>query len=73
MMRWHLVHWKQLMHAGKDIKVIGFDATDDAVKSVEDGKLAGTVAQKPELIGKKAVEAAVQSLKGEDSRSINSS
>ncbi|WP_203245865.1 ribose ABC transporter substrate-binding protein RbsB [Sporosarcina beigongshangi] len=51
--------------AGKDITVIGFDATDDAVKSVEDGKLAGTVAQKPELIGKKAVEAAVQSLKGE--------
>lgn len=51
--------------AGKDIKVIGFDATDDAVKSVEAGKLAGTVAQKPDLIGKKAVEAAVQSLKGE--------
>jgi len=51
--------------AGKDIKVVGFDATDDAVKSVEAGKLAGTVAQKPELIGKKAVEAAVQSLKGD--------
>lgn len=51
--------------AGKDIKVIGFDATDDAVNSVQEGKLAGTVAQKPELIGKKAVEAAVQSLKGE--------
>lgn len=51
--------------AGKDIKVVGFDATDDAVKSVEEGKLAGTVAQKPEQIGKKAVEAAVQSLKGE--------
>lgn len=51
--------------SGKDIKVVGFDATDDAVNSVEEGKLAGTVAQKPELIGKKAVEAAVQSLKGE--------
>ncbi|MEK5071598.1 ribose ABC transporter substrate-binding protein RbsB [Sporosarcina sp. FSL K6-1508] len=51
--------------AGKDVKVVGFDATDDAVKSVEAGKLAGTVAQKPELIGEKAVEAAVQSLKGE--------
>lgn len=51
--------------AGKDIKVVGFDATDDAVKSVEEGKLAGTVAQKPEMIGKKAVEAAVQSLNGE--------
>ncbi|WP_338655396.1 ribose ABC transporter substrate-binding protein RbsB [Sporosarcina psychrophila] len=51
--------------AGKEVKVVGFDATDDAVKSVEAGKLAGTVAQKPELIGKKAVEAAVLSLKGE--------
>ncbi|MEK4406417.1 ribose ABC transporter substrate-binding protein RbsB [Sporosarcina sp. FSL K6-6792] len=51
--------------AGKDVKVVGFDATDDAVKSVEAGKLAGTVAQKPDLIGKKAVEAAVLSLKGE--------
>ncbi|QNK87364.1 ribose ABC transporter substrate-binding protein RbsB [Sporosarcina sp. resist] len=51
--------------AGKEVKVVGFDATDDAVKSVEAGKLAGTVAQKPDLIGKKAVEAAVLSLKGE--------
>jgi ribose transport system substrate-binding protein len=51
--------------AGLDIQVVGFDATDDAVKSVEAGKLAGTVAQKPDMIGKKAVEAAVNSLKGE--------
>ena len=51
--------------AGKDILVVGFDATEDAVKSVEDGKLAGTVAQKPDLIGQKAIEAAVKSLKGE--------
>lgn len=50
---------------GKDILVVGFDATDDAVKSVEDGKLAGTVAQKPDLIGQKAIEAAIKSLKGE--------
>lgn len=51
--------------AGKDILVVGFDATGDAVKSVEDGKLAGTIAQKPDLIGQKAVEAAMKSLKGE--------
>ncbi|MER2169616.1 MAG: ribose ABC transporter substrate-binding protein RbsB [Psychrobacillus psychrodurans] len=51
--------------AGKDILVVGFDATGDAVKSVEDGKRAGTVAQKPDLIGQKAVEAAMKSLKGE--------
>ena len=52
--------------AGKDIVVIGFDATDDAVKSVEAGKLAGTVAQKPEEIGEKAMEAAIKALKGEE-------
>lgn len=51
--------------AGKDIVVIGFDATDDAVKAVEDGRLAGTVAQKPAMIGEMAVESAVKSLDGE--------
>ena len=52
--------------SGKDIKVVGFDATDDAIESVKDGKLDGTAAQKPELIGEKAVETAIQSLNGED-------
>ncbi|MBL7575075.1 substrate-binding domain-containing protein [Peptoniphilus asaccharolyticus] len=33
--------------SGKDIKVVGFDATDDAVKSVEAGELAATIAQQP--------------------------
>lgn len=55
-----------IQSAGKDIQVIGFDATDDAVKSVQDGKLSATVAQKPEEIGKKAMEAAVATLNGED-------
>lgn len=50
---------------GKDVVVIGFDATDDAVKAVEEGKLAATIAQKPDLIGQTAIETAVQSLKGE--------
>ena len=34
--------------SGKDIKVVGFDATDDAQKAVKEGKLAATVAQKPD-------------------------
>ncbi|MEK4023741.1 ribose ABC transporter substrate-binding protein RbsB [Sporosarcina sp. FSL W7-1283] len=55
-----------IQSAGKDIVVIGFDATDDAVKSVKDGKLAATIAQKPEEIGKKAMEAAIAALNGED-------
>ncbi|TWT06796.1 ribose ABC transporter substrate-binding protein RbsB [Planococcus sp. CPCC 101016] len=52
--------------SGKDIAVVGFDATDDAVKAVEDGRLDGTIAQKPEMIGEMAVETAVQSLDGEE-------
>jgi ribose transport system substrate-binding protein len=50
---------------GKEIIVVGFDATDDAVQSVNDGKMAATVAQKPDLIGKTALETAVKVAKGE--------
>lgn len=52
--------------SGEEIVVIGFDATDDAVNAVETGELAGTVAQKPDLIGVTAIEIAVQALQGED-------
>lgn len=51
--------------SGKDIKVIGFDATDDAVAAVSAGTLSATVAQKPDEIGVKAIEAAIKYLKGE--------
>lgn len=50
---------------GKEIIVVGFDATDDAVKSVNEGKMAATVAQKPELIGETALQTAVKVAKGE--------
>ena len=50
---------------GKDVKVIGFDATDDAVAAVKAGTLAATVAQKPDVIGVKAVETAIAYLNGE--------
>ncbi len=51
--------------SGRDIIVVGFDATDDAVKSVEEGKLAATIAQKPELMGETVVEIAAKYLNGE--------
>jgi len=57
---------KALQAAGmKDVAVIGFDATDDAVAAVKDGSMKATVAQKPALIGSTAVETAVKYLKGE--------
>ncbi len=51
--------------ANKDVVIIGFDGTDDAVKAVEDGTLAATVAQQPDLMGSLAVENAVKLTKGE--------
>lgn len=52
--------------SGKDIKVVGFDATDDAVAAVKAGKMAATVAQKPDKMGETAVEAAVKLIAGEN-------
>ena len=51
--------------ARKDVIVIGFDATDDAVAKVQAGEMAATVAQQPSLIGEKAIEAAIKVLAGE--------
>lgn len=48
-----------------DIIIVGFDATEDAVKAVKEGKLAATVAQKPAEIGAKGVEAADKIVKKE--------
>ena len=50
--------------SGKDIKIVGFDATDDAQKAVKDGKMAATVAQKPDKMGETAIEAAVSIMAG---------
>jgi ribose transport system substrate-binding protein len=47
------------------IIVVGFDAIDDAIESVKEEGLAGTVAQKPYEIGKMGVDAALKFLKGE--------
>jgi ribose transport system substrate-binding protein len=47
------------------IVFVGFDAIDDAVKAVKDGKLAATVAQQPALMGQMAVETAVKYLNGQ--------
>ena len=46
------------------ILFVGFDAVDDAVKAVTDGKLAATVAQQPDLMGQLGVETAVKYLGG---------
>ncbi len=50
--------------AGKNVLVVGFDATDDAIAAVKAGRMAATVAQQPELIGSTAVENAVNIING---------
>jgi ribose transport system substrate-binding protein len=58
--------FKAIEAAGlKNVVVVGFDATPDAVKAVKAGQLAATVQQKPELIGKMGVDTAIKLGKGE--------
>ena len=51
--------------SGKDVTIVGFDGNDDAIKAVEEGMLSATVAQKPQEMGKLAIETALKYLKGE--------
>ena len=51
--------------AGKNIMVVGFDATDDAIASIKAGQMAATIAQQPALIGSTAVENAMKLINGE--------
>lgn len=48
-----------------DVLVVGFDATDDAVESVQKGDVAATIAQQPKLIGETAVDLAHRFLSDE--------
>jgi ribose transport system substrate-binding protein len=57
---------RALQTAGKsDVLVVGFDGTDDGIKAVESGRMAATVAQRPDQIGAIGVETADKVLKGE--------
>ena len=51
--------------AGKDIVVVGFDATDDAIAAIKAGKMDATIAQQPDLIGATSVEYAKKLIDGE--------
>ena len=51
--------------AKKDILVVGFDATDDAIEAIKEGRMGATIAQQPALIGSTAVENAIKLINGE--------
>ncbi len=49
-----------------DLVIVGFDATDDALDAISDGRMDATVAQLPALMGELGVEQAVAIAGGED-------
>ena len=51
--------------AGKDIVIVGFDAIDEAIAAVKEGRMAATVAQMPAKMGKTAVQTAIKLMNGE--------
>ncbi|MBM7869916.1 ribose transport system substrate-binding protein [Clostridium pascui] len=51
---------------GKKALVVGFDGTADAIKAVEAGEMAATIAQQPDLMGTMAIENAVKVIKKEN-------
>ncbi|SFN54152.1 ribose transport system substrate-binding protein [Izhakiella capsodis] len=57
---------RALQTAGRsDVIVVGFDGTADGVKAVEGGKMAATVAQRPDQIGVIGLATADNVIKGE--------
>ncbi|GAA1407887.1 D-ribose ABC transporter substrate-binding protein [Glutamicibacter uratoxydans] len=52
--------------AGKDVKVVGFDGTEDGFKAVKDGTLLATIAQNPEELGKQSVQLMSKAVAGEE-------
>lgn len=50
----------------KDIKVIGFDGNEDALKSVDNKQLYATVAQQPNLMGEASIKTVMKLFNGED-------
>lgn len=56
---------KALESAQKKFPVVGFDASPDALSSINEGKLDASIAQSPYNIGFKGVEAAIKAAKGE--------
>ena len=54
--------------AGSEVKIVGFDAIDDALQAIQEGRMNATIAQQPGRIGSLGVENAVAAINGEDVR-----
>ncbi len=56
---------RAVKEAGKNVKVVGFDAINEALNMVKSGEMAGTVAQYPAEMGIQGVKAGISLAKGE--------
>lgn len=54
-----------VLASGKDITICGFDGSPEGAQAIIDGTMDVTIAQTPKIMGQKAVEYAIQYLKGE--------
>ena len=57
--------------AGKDVKVVGFDGTEEGVRAVKNRKLVATIAQQSSELGATAIEQAGKLLDGEAAESVH--
>jgi ABC-type sugar transport system substrate-binding protein len=51
--------------AGSEVKIVGFDAIEDALNAIQDGRMNATVAQQPDRMGSLGVENAMKVIDGE--------
>lgn len=49
----------------EDIVIVGFDAVEDALKAIEAGDMAATIAQQPDVMGRLSVETAASLANGD--------
>lgn len=50
--------------AGTDVKIVGFDGTEEALKAIQSGKMNATVAQQPDKMGSLGVQNAMKIIDG---------
>ncbi len=51
--------------AGSEVKIVGFDAIEDALKAIQDGRMNATIAQQPAKMGSLGVQNAIKVIEGE--------
>ncbi len=51
--------------AGDEVKIVGFDAIEDALSAIQDGTMNATIAQRPDVMGSLGVENAISIVNGE--------